>query len=354
MKHWKRTSLFTVLVIALLVYGIFYLVGLKIVKKSSGDVEFAPGENTVKTATTISNNKPKNIILFVADGFGFSHLSLSMMTQQQETSPTLWEQFDIKGWHDARSTYGPLTDSGASATAMATGVSTNFGVLGQDKDGNKVTNAFEIASAQGYNTGIVTDSYFWDATPAAFVAHVPSRDHARDIMKQYAASEVDIVFGELEDVGEDEVPTEEETLDILEQRFQLLDESLTLPEQDSILKPIAAIYEEDEVQDLNSTPNLTTLTDKALSYLTSQDKPFILLVECEEMDSGSHRNDSDRVVNGLKSIQKTLSQLLDFAKANGETLIVFTTDHETGGLAIVSDDNYPSMQLIWASGDHTA
>ncbi|MBT8303410.1 MAG: alkaline phosphatase, partial [Bacteroidia bacterium] len=154
MKHWKRTSLFTVLVIALLVYGIFYLVGLKIVKKSSGDVEFAPGENTVKTATTISNNKPKNIILFVADGFGFSHLSLSMMTQQQETSPTLWEQFDIKGWHDARSTYGPLTDSGASATAMATGVSTNFGVLGQDKDGNKVTNAFEIASAQGYNTGI--------------------------------------------------------------------------------------------------------------------------------------------------------------------------------------------------------
>ena len=68
--------------------------------------------------------KPKNIILFVADGMGFSHLSLAMHTLQSENVPSVWHEFDVKGWHDTKSTYGPLTDSGASATAMATGTAT--------------------------------------------------------------------------------------------------------------------------------------------------------------------------------------------------------------------------------------
>ena len=66
-------------------------------------------------------------------------------------------------------------------------------------------------------------------------------------------------------------------------------------------------------------------------------------------------NDSKRVLNGLKSIQETLSLVLNFSKVNGETLVVFTSDHETGGLAAVSDfDNYPKIQIKWSTKDHTA
>ena len=89
--------------------------------------------------------------------------------------------------------------------------------------------------------------------------------------------------------------------------------------------------------------------------MSSQDNPFVLLVESEEMDAASHENDSSRVLSGLKSIQETLSLVLNFSKMNEETLVIFTADHETGGLSPVSDfDHYPKVQIRWSKRDHTA
>ena len=128
-----------------------------------------------------------------------------------------------------------------------------------------------------------------------------------------------------------------------------------MPAQTDPLLPIAAIYSEDEIQDLDSKPSLPDLTALALSYLTKEDTPFALMVECEEIDSGSHRNDAKRVLKGLKAIEKTLTQILDFAEKQGNTLVLFTADHETGGMAASVDfDEYPNMKIIWASQDHTA
>lgn len=355
MKPWKKTALGTTMVLVLLLIGLFYLFNWKIAKSSPADIEFAPQAESQALPLDSISTKPKNIIFFIADGMGFSHLSLAMMSQKETGAMSVWQQFDVRAWHDTRSTYGPITDSGASATALATGTPTFFDVIGMDADGNSVANVFEVAAANGYNTGIVTDSYVWDATPAAFMAHTKSRDNARDILEQTATSEVDVLFGELEDLGQDGIPELEETMEILEQRFKFLDKSLTLPDQKYPLLPIAAIYEEDELQDLESQPNLPSLTTLALKYLTKEDSPFVLMVECEEMDSGSHRNDSKRVLKGIKVIEETLNFILDFAEKEGNTLVVFTADHETGGMAAGVDfDSYPNMQIIWASKDHTA
>ena len=354
MKNWKKTSLLTTFIIMALLIGSFYAFNITVSMPSS-DIEFSPGKATNKFDPEYISEKPKNIIVFIADGMGFSHFSLALLTQQLQNNPSVWQEFDVKGWHDARSAYGPLTDSEASATAIATGTSTSFGFIGLDQDGNSLKSLFEVASDEQYNTAIVTDSYIWDGTPAAFVAHTKSEDDARDILTQFASSKLDLLFGELEDLGEGDVPEEEETIKILKKRFHLLDESLELPNNDSMSKPIAAIFAEDEIQDLNSSPNLPQLTDVALKYLSNQDKPFVLLVECEEMDAASHDNDSDRVIHGLKSIQQTLSHVLSFSKMQGETLVLFTADHETGGLAAVADfGDYPKLQIKWTTKDHTA
>ncbi len=354
MKNWKKTSLITAFIILTLLIGSFYAFNMTVSIPSS-DIEFSPGDAINKLKPEYFGEKPKNIIVFVADGMGFSHLSLALLTQQSENTPSVWQEFDVKGWHDARSAYGPLTDSEASATAMSTGTSTSFGHIGIDQDGNTLKNIFEVASDHQYATAIVTDSYIWDGTPAAFSTHTRNEDDARYILTQIAASRLNLIFGELEDLGEDDVPEKDETLDILSKRFQLLDRSLKLPDGDNTSKPVAAIFAEDEVQDLNSSPNLTQLTEVALKYLSSQDKPFVLLVESEEMDAASHNNDSDRVINGLKSIQHTLSLVLSFSKMQGQTLVLFTADHETGGLAAVADfGDYPKLQIRWSTKDHTA
>ena len=350
MKNWKKPSLITALILLIVIFGAIYMFDINVSLPSS-DIEFSPGQTVSKVEPMDSVQKPENIIVFIADGMGFSHLSLALLTQQEENTSSVWQEFDVKGWHDARSVYGPITDSEASATAMATGISTNFGYVGLDPDGNPVKNLMELASENGYLTAIVTDSYIWDGTPAAFSSHTNNEDDARDILTQIAESELDLVFGELEDLGEGLVPEEDETLEILRRRFHLLDKSLELPSE---AIPIAAIFDEDEVQDMESSPNLVQLTTTALTYLSSQDKPFVLLVESEEMDAASHANDSDRVVRGLKPIQQTLSQVLSFSKSHGQTLVVFTADHETGGMAAVADfGDYPNMQIRWTTRNHS-
>lgn len=354
MKNWKKTILLTTIIILAVLIGTFYVFNITISIPSS-NIEFSPGQSITEINSEYSGEKPENIIVFIADGMGFSHLSLALLTQQSGNTPSVWQEFDVKGWHDARSGQGPLTDSEASATAMATGTSTSFGHIGLDREGNSLKTVFEEASDNQYATGIVTDSYIWDGTPAAFVAHTKNEDDARDILSQIASSELDLIFGELEDLGEDNVPEEEETIKILSKRFQLLDKSLALPKGDFKDKPIAAIFAEDEIQDLTSTPTLAQLTDVALTYLSSQDKPFVLFVECEELDSASHKNDSDRVIRGLKSLQQTLSLVMEFSKLQGQTLVLFTADHETGGLAAVADfGEYPNLQIRWSTKDHTA
>ena len=358
MNDWLKHSLLAVLVFTLFLVGFLYFSNFRISRYST-DIAFSPGQsdegNTTDSATRVFDTKPKNIILFVADGLGFSHLSLAMHTQQSENVSSVWRAFEVKGWHNAKSTFGPLTDSGASATAMATGTTTYFERIGQDEEGENLTNIFELASRQGYATGIVTDSYVWDATPAAFVAHTNSRDNSREILTQLASSELDLLFGELEDLGEDGNPEYEETMEILSRRYQMLDKPLNTPGIDAMDGPIAAIYDEDEVQDLNSSPNLARMTEVALDHLAAKNQPFMLLVECEEMDAASHDNNAPRVINGLKSIQSALALVVEFAKNHGETLVVFTADHETGGLAAVANfDNYPSMQVRWSTKEHTA
>lgn len=351
MNHWKKTSLLTTIVLLLIFFGIKYTFNISLTIPSS-NIEFSPGIIDEKAYTQSESEKPKNIILFMTDGMGFGHLSLALLTQQTDEASPIWYDFDVKSWQDPRAIYGPLTDSEASATAIATGTSTNFGHIGIDVEGNELQNVFELASEKGYSTGIVTDSYVWDGTPAAFATHTRNEDDARDILKQLAASDLDVLFGELEDVGEDDVPEVDESLQILETRFTLLDPSLEIPDMSV---PIAAIYLEDEIQDMTSSPNLVQLTSTALEYLQAQENSFILLVESEEMDAASHNNDSDRVVDGLESIQETLAVVMDFVKQNGETLLVFTSDHETGGLAAASDFNsYPDMQILWSTKNHTA
>ncbi|MBT8254274.1 MAG: alkaline phosphatase [Flavobacteriaceae bacterium] len=337
-----------------LLMGSFYFFNINI-SISSSDIEFSPWQLTDNEEVEYVGEQPENIIIFIADGMGFGHLSIALQTLNSESQPSVWQEFEVKGWHDARSAFGPLTDSEASATAMTTGTSTQFGHIGIDKDGKVLENIFEIAYDQEYTTGIVTDSYIWDATPAAFLAHTRNEDDARDILTQISATNLDLIFGELEDLGEDDVPEKDETMEILSKRFKLLDRTLKLPDDDNGSIPVMAIFDEDEIQDLDSSPNLTQLTETALKYMSSQDKPFMLLVESEEIDAASHVHNSKRVINGLKSIQQTLAVLLKFSKIRGKTLVLFTSDHETGGLAPVADfKRYPNLQIKWSTKDHSA
>ncbi|MDH3402185.1 MAG: alkaline phosphatase [Acidobacteriota bacterium] len=347
--------------VALALYLLLPLFGLRLTRVVRRPVPLAGSElERSRAAARLGGpaGGPTNLVVFVADGLGFAHLAAARAALHGLGGASAWDRFTAAGWHRAHSDTGFLVDSAASATALATGEPTGIGRVGVDSADAPLRNLVERAAAAGYRTGIVTDSYVWDATPAAFATHAASRDDAASILAQLAGSPLDLLVGELEDVGEGAVPELEPTLEILRSRFRVFgpdpDGGDGFFEEGAGELPVAALFSEDQVTDLESTPTLPRLVAAALARLSSGERPFFLLVESEEPDSASHRRDFERLLRGMAAIEAALTSVLDAAAADGETLVLFTSDHETGGLALdAGDGTNSSLRALWPTDGHT-
>ncbi len=322
------------------------------------DLEGTEIERLSPPARKESGRRPKNLVIVIGDGIGFSHLMAGRSVLHGIGGKAAWDAFSATGWHRSHEALGFVPDSASSATALASGEPTLNGRLGMDVQGLPIETLFERAAALGYRTGMVTDSYVWDATPAAFTSHAPSRKQAELILRQLADSSLELLVGELEDVGEEDVPDWSSSVKILEEGFRVYGPDAEgtqafLKEARTGLD-IAAIYEEDQLTDLDSTPPLPPFVEAALRRLSSDDRPFLLLVESEEPDSASHDQDFDRLVRGIAVIEKVLEVVLDHSNRDRETLVVFTGDHETGGLALGQADSENSgLEVLWSTWGHT-
>ncbi len=352
-------------ILAVLAWAAFEIIGLRLVRVShtvplrQADAPRVQVPTAGDSTADLADETPRNLILVIADGFGFAHMTAARTTLHGINGSSVWDRFSHIGWQRTHPVAGFLTDSAAAATALATGLQTHYEAIGVDVEGRPLETLFDRAADLGYRTGVVTDSYVWDATPAAFVTHSPQRgnENAGATLRQLGESSLEILVGELEDVGEGEVPEWEASVELFSKRFEVLGpdaDAALLRRLETAESPTAAIFEEDQISDLSSDPNLPTLTAAALRRVSSGERPFFLLIESEEPDAAGHDNDFGRLLRGLEALAVTLEMVLDFASEDDETLVVFTSDHETGGLALSIAD-YHNMQLeaVWASRDHT-
>lgn len=88
------------------------------------------------------------------------------------------------------------------------------------------------------------------------------------------------------------------------------------------------------------------------------------MVEGAKIDYAGHSNSLAGSVVEMLSFDLAIAEALKFADSNGETLVVVTADHETGGLVLVdgdrekglitarytTDDHTPVMLPVWAYG----
>lgn len=79
------------------------------------------------------------------------------------------------------------------------------------------------------------------------------------------------------------------------------------------------------------------------------------MVEGSQIDWGGHSNEGEYLVEELLDFDKTLGVVLDFAKKNGETLVIVTADHETGGFTLAADGKeYNKIKMSFSTGGHSA
>lgn len=307
------------------------------------------------TMPCLAANAPKNIIFFIGDGMGVGQVTGTHYESATMGRTLVLNSMPITGFLLTNSLNGLVTDSAAGGTALATGYKTNNGMISMCPEGKSLQTVLEVARERGKSTGIVTTDSVTGATPATFYAHVKNRGQQEDIAGQLVASRVNVALGmggtnrfvpktEGQDGRED---GRDLTADAKKRGY---DVALTLDEMKaSSSDRILGLFAGENV------PTLEEMTTKAIALLSKNPRGFFLMNESSRIDGGGHGNDQVRVVNGTLELDDALRAALEFAKADGNTLIVVTADHETGGMAIQNpNEDHPTFCSKWTSKGHSA
>lgn len=294
---------------------------------------------------------PKNIILFIGDGTGLSQVSAS---QYFNPNPSNFDRFPVVGLIKTSSSAQLITDSAAGATAFASGIKTYNGAVGVDNDTIPVPTIVEEISEKDMASGVIATSSIQHATPACFFAHVKSRSMYSEISVQLAESDIDFFAGgglrffvDHED-GRD-------VLSDLEQNGFAWD-TTALASQPRADKHAFLLAETAMPKMLEGRGDfLPDATQLAIDALSRNENGFFLMVEASQVDWGGHDNDGDYLISELIDLDKTIGVALDFAQKNGETLVIMTADHETGGFTLGPDDgDYNRIKPSFSTGGHSA
>lgn len=301
---------------------------------------------------------PKNIILFIGDGMGVSQLTAAKYVKGELEI----ERLPVGGFSTTHCTDRFVTDSAAGGTALATGRKTSYGTVSQTPDGKPLQTALEAAEEKGKSTGLVCTSAITHATPASFSAHVPKRGMEPEIAEQIAEQEIEVLFGG--GLGFFLPQSEEGSL-----RKDDNDVRATLEKWMPLITTEAEFREVDTPERIaglfaaNGLPNvsddripLEALTRKAIEILAQDKQGFFLMVEGSQIDWASHAHDTDYIISEMLDFDAAVGVGLDFAEQDGDTLVIVTADHETGGLSVL-DGSVASntvTQTAFATGGHSA
>lgn len=97
-------------------------------------------------------------------------------------------------------------------------------------------------------------------------------------------------------------------------------------------------------------PALQEMVSKALDILKvksqEQDTGFFLMIEGSRIDMAAHNNDPAAHVHDILAYQDTVALVKKFVEENPNTVVISTSDHETGGFTIGRQigDDYPQYK----------
>lgn len=297
------------------------------------------------------NKKVKNVILIIGDGMGLSHISSAWVANKGKLN---LDNFQVVGLSRTYSHNRLITDSGAAGTAIATGQKTNNYVVGVDTLGNPLTTIMDYAAKAGKKTGISVVCRLNDATPAAFIAHQTDRDLAEEIVSQYPASKIDFIAGGGMKYWKNR-SDKKDMVEVMKQKGY--DFAVNESELFSIDKlPALAILADLELPVASIRGNLfRNMNQKAIELLNAENKNgFFLMIEGSCIDDWSHANKIDKVVEEILDLDRTIGDVLQWAEKDGETLVIVTADHETGGLTLLDGDiKTGTVKVNFANQSHS-
>ena len=297
---------------------------------------------------------PSNVIMVIGDGMGPAYTSAYRYFSDNPKTDEIEETVFDRHLTGMSSTYpapisGVVTDSAASATALATGVKSYNGAIGVDVNKKEVQTVLEWAKLQGKKTGVVVTSQINHATPASYLAHNEYRKNYNEIADSYVDNGIkaDLYLGG----GWKYFLREDRNLvnEFKQAGFHYIDsyKGLTsLPKN----KPVLGLFADKglpwALDDIDKH-RLSTMTKAGIHHLIDlqssdnlADEGFFMLIEGSQIDWAGHGNDISDAMAEMDDLAKTIEYLEYFVEHHPDTLVIVTADHSTGGFTIAANGKY--------------
>ncbi len=304
----------------------------------------------VEKITPPKGKKVKNVILMIGDGMSLMHIYTAWTCNRGK----LWiENAQYTGLSKTWASNRLITDSGSGGTSLATGHKTIYHAVGVDPEGKPLTTLVDVAKGLGKDAGIAVTCRLWDATPCDFCGHNIDRDNEEELIGDYPTSGVDFAFGG----GAQKFTNRKDGRDVfaeLEQKgyhvARTLDDFFSWKRG----KLFAVPYDVDTPLPDERGDLLARASMKGIELMNQNDKGFFMMIEGSQLDDYGHFNQLDMLMKETLDFDQTIGRVMQWAAQDGETLVVVTADHETGGLSLVGGDKQEGKVVCcFSTKDHS-
>ncbi len=294
--------------------------------------------------------KVKNVVLMIGDGMSLMDVYAAWVCNRGR----LWlDNAQYVGLSQTPCTDQLITDSGAGGTALATGYKTKYHAVGVDPDGKPLTTLLDLAKAKGKDAGMAVTCRLWDATPGDFCCHNIDRENEQEIVADYVDCGVDFVFG-----GGAKYFTQRKDgrniFDELQQKGYHISRTWDDLNNWHTSKVFCVPFEVDTPLPDERGDLLARATLKGMNLMNQNKKGFFMMVEGSQLDDYGHFNQLDMLMKELHDFDRTIGEVMKWAEQDGETLVIVTADHETGGLTLHGGDlKEGRIEAKFSSNGHT-
>lgn len=314
----------------------------------------APEISSTTTETTpAAPPRVKNVILMIGDGMGLTQITGGMYANGDKL---MLERLKKIGFIKTYSADNLITDSAAGATAFSCGVKTYNKAIGVNTDTVAVETILEMAKKKGLATGLVATASITHATPASFYAHQPFRKQMEKNVADLLITQPDVFMGGGKNYFEARKEDDRNiSNELREVGYSIVYNVADVPVDATKVGVLIADEEPPSFKE-GRGDYLTEATVKTLDILSKDEDGFFLMVEGSQIDWGGHANESDYITSEMIDFDKAIGKVLEFAEKDGQTLVIITADHETGGYAIVKGDvnDKANFEAKFSTGHHTA
>jgi alkaline phosphatase len=316
---------------------------MKLVKSSLLGLTIVALLCMARPAVAAQDAAPKYVFIFLADGGSLAGLEIARSYTRvvHHEGLLITDKIMREGTLGLLTTHAAdslTTDSAAAATALSAGCKAKIGALGLCADGPRLKTVMEAAREKGYRTALVTTSTVYDASPAAFVSHVANRKDFGGILDQYLRAAPDVILG---GGREQFVPKNKSRKDrdrlaaFVERGYTYLADKNALAQASGT--KLLGLFTPDEMDlDLDrdeKQPSLFDMTDATLKFLGRDGRGFMAFIENENTDTAGHLTDVASMIHAYRDFDRSVALAYEFYRDHPrETLILVTSDHDSGGV----------------------